>query len=91
MSQTTVYICEPGAVVARRGRRLLVQKDSQTLLEIPLRETAAVLLFGPVQVTTQALALLFHQRIPLALLSRHGQLRGRLSPALAANADLRLA
>lgn len=91
MSQTTIYICEPGAVVARRGQRLLVRKESRTLLEIPLRDAAAVLLFGPVQVTAQALGLLMRHRIPLALLSKHGRLRGRLAPALASNAGLRLA
>lgn len=90
MSQTILYICEPGAVLARRGQRLLVRKDSRLLLEIPLREIATVALFGPVQVTTQALGLLFRHGIGLAFLSLQGQFRGRLAPALNSNAAVRL-
>ncbi|MCS7043473.1 MAG: CRISPR-associated endonuclease Cas1, partial [Bryobacteraceae bacterium] len=90
MAVTTVFVCQPGAVLARRSRRLVVQADGGELVEIPVRETAAVALFGPVQVTAQALALLFRHRVPLAFFSRQGRLRGRLAPALSSHAGLRL-
>ena len=51
-----VYIREQGAVVRKRGSRMLVEKKGEALLEIPLRQTDSVAVFGNVQVTTQALS-----------------------------------
>lgn len=86
-----VYVKEQGACVRKRGSRILIEKDDQTLREIPLKDTAAVAVFGNVQVTTQALAVLLDAGIPLSLLSRHGRLRGRLVPDDPRDAGLLLA
>lgn len=91
MSWTTVFISGPGSVLARRSRRLLIRREDGEPVEIPVRETAAVVVIGPVQVTAQALAPLFQRRIPVAFLSRQGRLRGRLAPSLSRQAGLRLA
>jgi len=58
--------------------------------EVPLAKLDAVLVFGNVQVTAQALAALLDQGIELALLSRSGRLRGQLTPPKARNIPLRL-
>ena len=75
-----IYIREQGSVVRKRGSRLLVEKDGATLLEIPLRQTETVAVFGSVQVTTQALSELLDRGIPLALYSRNGRFKGHLVP-----------
>lgn len=86
-----VYIREQGAVVSKRGSRILVEKDGETLLEILLRQTDSVAVFGGVQVTTQALSELLDHGIPLALFTRHGRLKGHLVPGLSKNVELRVA
>lgn len=86
-----VYVKEQGACLHKRGSRILVEKEDQTLREIPLKDTEAVALFGNVQVTTQAMAVLLDAGIPMALYSRHGRLRGRLVPEEPRDAGLLLA
>src|ERR1035438_8631842 len=86
-----IYIKEQRAVVRKRGGRMLVEKEGEHLLEIPLRSTTAVALFGNVQVTTQALSELLDRGIPLALYTRHGRLKGRLVPEISKNVLLRVA
>ncbi len=86
-----VYVKEQGAIIRKRGGRILVEKDDAHLLEIPLRQTDSVAVFGNVQVTTQALSELLDRGIPLALYTRHGRLKGHLVPDLSKNVPLRVA
>ena len=86
-----IYVREQGAIIRKRGSRVLVEKDDQTLLEIPLRQTDSVAIFGNVQVTTQALSELLDGGIPLALYTRHGRLKGHLVPDVSKNVVLRVA
>lgn len=86
-----VYVREQGAIVRKHCARMLVEKDGEALLEIPLGKTDSVAVFGNVQVTTQALSELLERGIPLALYTRNGRLKGHLAPALSKNVPLRLA
>jgi len=86
-----IYVKEQGAMVIKRGSRLLVEKDDQLLLEIPLRDTDSVAVFGNIQVTTQALSELLDRSIPLAFYTRHGRFKGSLTPQASKNVPLRLA
>jgi CRISPR-associated protein Cas1 len=86
-----LYVREQGSSLCKRGGRLLVEKDGKQLLEIPLRETDSVAVFGNVQVTTQALSELLERSIPLAFFTRNGRLKGHLAPEAAKNVPLRLA
>jgi len=85
-----IYIREQGSVVRKRGSRLMVEKDGEALLEIPLRQTETVAVFGNIQVTTQALSELLERGIPLALYTRNGRLKGHLTPELSKNVMLRV-
>jgi CRISP-associated protein Cas1 len=86
-----VYVREQGSIVRKRGGRMLVEKDGEHLLEIPLLKTTGVALYGNVQVTTQAMSELLERGIPMALYTRHGRLKGQLTPELSKNITLRLA
>ncbi len=87
---TTLYLTEQNAIVRKTSDRLIVEKDHQVLLEIPCLKVETILIFGNVQVTTQALAKLFEHGIELAFLSMSGQLRGQLTPPKAKNVPLRM-
>jgi CRISPR-associated protein Cas1 len=86
-----VYIKEQGAAVRKRGGRILVEKKGEILLELPLRQTLAVAVFGNVQVTTQALSELLDRGIGLTLFTRNGRLKGHLAPEAGKNIAVRLA
>ena len=86
---TTLYITEPGARIEKEYRRLIVTKDDDVLLAVPLGRVSEVVLVGYVGATTAALLMLLDEGIPLSFVTRAGALRGRLSPPSAKNLPLR--
>jgi CRISPR-associated protein Cas1 len=86
-----LYLVEQGSVLRKMGNRLVVEKDGTILLDTPYHKLDAVLIFGNVQVTTQAIGELLECGVRMNLLSRHGELRGSLDPALGKNIPLRIA
>lgn len=86
-----LYLTEQGSTLRKTGRRLIVEKDDQELLELQCFKIDTIFLFGGVQVTTQALTEVLSQGITLVLLTQDGRLKGRLVPPLAKNSILRAA
>jgi len=86
----SVYIVEQGATVGKESRRLIVRKQGEVLQVIPLIHVDRVLVFGNVQVTTQAIHLLLADDIDLVYLSYDGRYCGRLCSAESKRADVRL-
>ena len=87
-----LYVTEQRSIIRKTSDRLVVEKDGTVLMEIPCLKLCSdtVLLFGNVQVTTQALVEMLDHGIELALLSTSGQLRGQLTPPKAKNIPLRM-
>ncbi len=85
-----IYITEQGAVLRKTGERLIVEKDDETLLDVPCDKVDAVLIFGNVQFTTQAVHELFENGIEMAILTRTGRLIGQITPVTSKNVDLRV-
>ena len=86
-----VYITEQGAVLAKTGNRLIVRKEDEILLDVPCDKVDAVLIFGNVQFTTQAVHELFEHGIEMALLTRTGTLVGQITSPASKNVELRVA
>lgn len=86
-----IYITEQGAVLRKTGKRIIVQKEEEILLDVPCEKIEAVLIFGNVQFTTQAVHELFEFGIELALLTRNGRFIGKINSPLTKNIDLRIA
>jgi CRISPR-associated protein Cas1 len=86
-----LYLTEQGSVLRKIGNRLVVEKEDAILLDTPYHKLEAVLVFGNVQITTQAMAELLDVGIPVSLLSREGALRGSLDPPQGKNVLLRMA
>lgn len=76
---STLYVKTQGAIVGRKGERLVVRREGQVLDEIPLSNVEQVVLMGNVQVTAQATATLLEQEIDVVFLSLYGKFRGRLT------------
>jgi len=88
---STVYLTEPGAVVRQSSQHLVVTKDKERLAHIPLLKLERLVIFGHVQLTTEALQALLKEGVDVAFLTGHGRLRGRLLAADSKNVFLRLA
>jgi len=86
-----LYLSEQGAVLRKAGDRFLVEKDDEVLLDLPYHKLDTVLLFGNVQVTTQALGELLEKGVNLSLFSRQGHYRGSLAPPRGHHVEMRVA
>ncbi len=86
-----LYITEQGAVLRKKGQRMVVEKDGSVLSDVPASKVKGVLIFGNVQVTTQTIHLALALEIELALFSYHGRLLGQLTPPATGNVALRQA
>jgi CRISP-associated protein Cas1 len=75
--------------VGKRSEHLIVKKDGQELSRVPLHAVRQVVVFGNVQLSTQALQTLAENEIPVAFLSGYGRFIAGLVPAPAKNVSLR--
>lgn len=71
-----LYVKEQGAVIQKRDERVLVTKNTETLLDIPLFEIENIAVIGNVQVTTQALHLLMQHGIDVSYFTYSGNYLG---------------
>src|SRR5262249_2120205 len=86
-----LYLQEPGSFVGKRSHHLTVKKDGIELSRVPLAMVRQVVVFGNVQVSTQALETLLANEIPVMYLTGYGRFLGALTPAPTKNVSLRLA
>jgi CRISPR-associated protein Cas1 len=85
----TMYVTEQGARIEKEYRRFLVTKDDEVLVAVPAARLSDVVLVGQVGVTTPALLALLQEGVGLSLVSRRGELLGRLVPPTGKNIPLR--
>lgn len=88
---TTVYVREQGAVVRKRGEKMVITKEDEEIGSIPLVNLDQVALVGNVQLTTPAAALLLEQDVDVVFFSQYFKYRGRLVGIGSKNAALRVA
>ncbi len=91
MSRHPLYVVEQGCKVSRRGRRLVVTLGEEELTQAAILNVSRLVLFGNIQVTTQAIHLLLDEGVELVYLSERGHFHGRLVGASGGNAPLRIA
>lgn len=84
-----LYVQEPGSYVGKRSEHLVVRKDGQEVTRVPMHAIRQLIVFGNVQVSTQALETLVANEIPVAYLTGYGRFIGTFSPALPKNVGLR--
>lgn len=69
---------------------MVVEKEGEKLLDVPLFKVEAILVYGMAQVTTQALSMLLEAGVELAFLTLDGRLKGQLIPPKGKNVVLRV-
>jgi CRISPR-associated protein Cas1 len=85
-----LYLQEQGSYVGKRSEHLVVSKERQEINRIPLAAVRQVVLFGNVQISTQALETLVDQEIPVVMLTPYGRFIGAMTPAPSKNVMLRV-
>ncbi len=85
-----LYLTEQNSIMRKSGNRIIVEKDDEILLEVQCHKIDAVLIFGNVQFTTQAVNELFEHGIEMAILSRTGRLKGQITSPATKNITLRV-
>jgi CRISPR-associated protein Cas1 len=84
-----LYLQEPGSHVGKRSEHLVVRKDGAEIQRVPIAAISQVVVFGNVQLSTQALACLATLEIPVVYASGHGKFIASLMPAPTKNVALR--
>jgi len=85
----TLYVHEQGASIRRVQMRLKVVRGSEVLQVVRVRDLERLVLFGNIDLTASAMALLLDEGIETVLLSGTGRFRGRLEPGEGKNVFLR--
>lgn len=86
-----LYVQEQGATVGRRDERLVVTLERETLREVRFLDLAQVVLFGRIQITSQAVQALCEREIPITYLSQGGWFYGMTTGLGHKNIELRMA
>ena len=71
-----LYLTQQGSVLRKTGDRLLVEKDDEILMDLPYHKLDHILVFGNIQITTQAMAEMLEKGVPVSLFSHQGTYRG---------------
>lgn len=88
---SVLYVTTAGAYVRKSGGRIAVTQGERELASVPLVILESVVLFGPVQISTQAMQELLGSGVSVLLLSRSGKFLGMLNSGLPKNVFVRLA
>ncbi|WP_238455554.1 CRISPR-associated endonuclease Cas4g/Cas1g [Desulfolucanica intricata] len=86
-----LYVDEPGAYVRKKGERIWVTKEKDTLIDMPLCNLEQVVLSGTVNISAQLIKILLERGTEVHFLSRGGKYYGCLQPSLSKNSVLRIA
>ncbi|MBI3408169.1 MAG: CRISPR-associated endonuclease Cas1 [Planctomycetes bacterium] len=84
-----LYLQEPGSHVGKRSEHLVVRKDGQEIQRVPIAAIRQVVIFGNVQVSTQALECLATLDVPVVYMTGYGRFIAALQPAPTKNIHLR--
>ena len=75
---TSLYITESGAYLRKRGGHVLVGRNNELLLEVPLERIEDVTLIDSVQISSELISEFLQRDVPLSWLSGRGRFFGSL-------------
>lgn len=84
-----IYLTDQGAMARKKGERLIVEKKSDVILDMPLIHVEQLVVMGNVQLSAALITQLLVQEVDVAFFSSYGKYRGRLTPPALGFAQLR--
>lgn len=85
-----LYLSDQGSSLHINGERLVVKKDQQVVLDIPFFHIERVMLYGNIQVTTQAIQYMLKNSVPCSFFSQNCKYHGSLQSFYSGNVFLRI-
>ena len=86
---SVLYVKEQGATLQKRGDRILVTKNGNQLLDIPIFQIENLAVIGNVQITTQALHMLMEKGVDVSYFTYSGKFLGSAAAEASKNIFLR--
>lgn len=84
-----LYVKEQGALIQKCGERIVVTKNRQQLLDIPVLHVENIAVIGNVQMTTQALHMLMEKGVDVSYFTFSGHYLGQTAAEASKNIFLR--
>jgi CRISP-associated protein Cas1 len=84
----TLYLLEQGAVLGKEDERFVISKDRTVIRHLPAMKVDQILVFGNIQITTQAMKFCLEGDIPVILLSSRGKYFGSIESFKRTNVSL---
>lgn len=91
MRKSDLYVIETGCVVKKRGFNFTVNKNNNTMLDIPYSKVDKIILIGSQSITPKALEFALDKEKDVLFLSKSGKLKGSIISNNNKNVFLRLA
>ena len=85
------YVTQPGTVLRKQGRKLIVQHQGESIAEFGINQLEALIIRGNVQITSAAFKSLLANGVATTFLSRRGHYLGGLASPQGGQLPLRLA
>jgi len=85
-----IYVTNQGAYLKKSGDTLIIEKECEKISQHPLKNIKMAVLFGNIQISTQAMLALMENGCDIALMTQNGHFRGRLASAYNKNITSRL-
>ena len=87
---STLYVTTQGAVIKKEEHRFVVKKENKTLISIPDFNIQSILIYGNIQITTQAIKFAMRNDITITFLTSRGRVVGIAIPNFSKNIFLRI-
>jgi len=87
---STLCIEEQGAVLSRRDQRFVVRLKGKVLADIPAFRLEQIIIMGNIQITTEAMKLIFKHNVDTVFMSQKGKFYGRLFTPVFTNVETRM-
>ncbi len=86
---SVLYVKEQGAVIQKVDERIIVTKNQNRLLDIPVFQVENIAIIGNVQISTQALHMLMEKGVDVSYLTYSGKYLGNTAAEASKNIFLR--
>lgn len=85
----TLYVTTPDAYIALEGETVLVKKDEDTLIRVPLHNLEGIITFGYTGASPALMGACAKRNIALCFMTAHGRLQARVTGESRGNVTLR--
>jgi CRISPR-associated protein Cas1 len=85
-----LFVTEQGSTIRVEGRRVVVSKGREQLVDVPLLHLREIVIFGNSTITPQAVSRVLREGIYVVFLSQYGKFNGILLPSIHSDGAIRL-